>query len=86
MFKGLLPSSVAVCHATPEMWETKVKPDEEARIVKAVDKRKREFRAGRHAKKSWIKTLISSAILIGIGYGLAIIMGQPTDPNISLTD
>lgn len=51
MFKGLLPSSVAVCHATPEMWETKVKPDEEARIVKAVDKRKREFRAGRHAAR-----------------------------------
>ncbi|MBV1884298.1 MAG: 4'-phosphopantetheinyl transferase superfamily protein [Pseudomonadales bacterium] len=51
MFKDLLPPATAVCHATSKMWETTVRPDEEAHIANAVEKRKREFRAGRNAAR-----------------------------------
>ena len=60
LFKELLPSSVAVCEATPHMWDTKAQPAEEAHIAKAVDKRKREFRAGRHAARRAMEQLHSN--------------------------
>lgn len=39
------------------MWETPVSAREEALIAQAVDKRKREFRAGRHAAHALFKQL-----------------------------
>ncbi len=52
MFKTLLPPQVKVVTSEPWMWNTPVSPEEEAIIVRAVEKRRREFRAGRHAAKA----------------------------------
>lgn len=43
--------------AEPWMWETPVSPAEEALVARAVDKRKREFRAGRNAAHSLFRQL-----------------------------
>lgn len=39
------------------MWDTEVYPEEEALIARAVMKRKREFRAGRHTAHKLLETL-----------------------------
>lgn len=57
MFKDLLPSTVSYYHATPSMWDTPVNSDEEAHVAKAVEKRKREYRAGRHAARRALRQL-----------------------------
>lgn len=44
----LVPEQVVVISATDEMWTTPVLPDEEALVHGALEKRRREFRAGRH--------------------------------------
>ena len=49
MLEQLFPTDVHFQVAEPWMWETPVSPTEEALVEKAVDKRKREFRAGRNA-------------------------------------
>ncbi|MAR90223.1 MAG: 4'-phosphopantetheinyl transferase [Pseudomonadales bacterium] len=46
--KSLFPADVIWGVAEAWMWEQPLCPDEEALIARAVDKRKREFRAGRH--------------------------------------
>lgn len=51
MFDTLLPPPVNVVTSESWMWNTPVSPEEEAVITRAVDKRRREFRAGRHAAK-----------------------------------
>jgi 4'-phosphopantetheinyl transferase EntD len=44
----LFPDQVAMVSATTEMWTTPVLPEEEELISQAMEKRQREFRAGRH--------------------------------------
>ncbi len=44
----LFPDAVISARATEAMWNTPVSPAEEAQILRAVPKRQREFRAGRH--------------------------------------
>ena len=53
----LLPGSVLVAIATPDMWEHPVKPAEESAILSSVDKRKREYRAGRHCASKVLSQL-----------------------------
>lgn len=48
IFTSIFPDNVIFKIAAPWMWETPVCPAEEVLIEKAVDKRKREFRAGRN--------------------------------------
>lgn len=46
---GLYPPDVALTIATESMWQTPLRVEEETLIDGAVEKRQREFRAGRHA-------------------------------------
>lgn len=55
--KQLYPAAVAVTTATPEMWSTPVLPEEEIYIKQSVEKRRREFRAGRHCAHLALSTL-----------------------------
>lgn len=48
MFASLLPDGVLVARAADWMWNTPLSSAEEACIARAVPKRQREFRAGRH--------------------------------------
>ena len=48
MLQGIVSDNVLWKVAEDWMWETPLCAAEEALIQKAVDKRKREFRAGRH--------------------------------------
>lgn len=54
--------------ASPDMWETPVCAAEEALIARAVAKRQREFRAGRHAAHSLFKqhNVQCEALLTGV--------------------
>lgn len=55
MLSQLFPDQVFWKIAEPWMWETSVCPEEENLISKAVDKRKREFRAGRNCAHALFK-------------------------------
>ncbi len=57
MFSTLLPAHVQVTVAEDWMWNTPVSTEEEAVITRAVDKRRREFRAGRHAARKALAAL-----------------------------
>lgn len=57
MFASLLPPHVKVVTSEAWMWNTPVSPEEEATISRAVDKRRREFRAGRHAARVALEAL-----------------------------
>ena len=54
--KGIAPE-VKVAVAEDWMWEQKAYPEEEAFITRAVEKRKREFRAGRHSARAVLQAL-----------------------------
>ena len=51
MFEEMLPEYVNLVSAEPWMWATPLVDAEETLVVRAVEKRKREFRAGRHCAK-----------------------------------
>ena len=54
---ALFPDSVALVIATEAMWNTPLCHEEEALIENAVQKRRREFRAGRHAAHEALRQL-----------------------------
>jgi len=56
----LFPSDIAIVVAKAGMGETPVLPEEEIHIIKAVEKRKREFRAGRHCAHTAINTVLNN--------------------------
>lgn len=58
-----------LCLAVAEdwMWETETDPEEEACVTRAVEKRKREFRAGRHTAHKALKALGHSDVLVMVG-------------------
>jgi enterobactin synthetase component D / holo-[acyl-carrier protein] synthase len=51
MISKLFPSNVAIVVADDKMWRTPLSSEEEVYITKAVEGRKGEFRAGRHASR-----------------------------------
>lgn len=53
----ILPNQIVIVSATSAMWNTPVFPEEEALIQQAVEKRRREFRAGRHCAHSALAKL-----------------------------
>lgn len=57
MFAQQLPTDIVIVTATDSMWETTLSDVEEQTIARAVDKRKREFRAGRNAAKQALRQL-----------------------------
>ncbi|MEL7449630.1 MAG: 4'-phosphopantetheinyl transferase superfamily protein [Pseudomonadota bacterium] len=68
LFENLLPDTVSAAVARPPMWETPLGPDEEQFIATAGDKRKRDFRAGRHCAKAALGALGGPAdAVIGVG-------------------
>jgi 4'-phosphopantetheinyl transferase EntD len=56
-FDRLLPAGVVVVEATPEMWAGSLYAEEEASIVRAVTKRRREFAAGRNCAREALMKL-----------------------------
>ena len=56
----LFPGDVSIVVAKAGMGETLALPGEETHITKAVEKRKREFRAGRHCAHAAINALLNS--------------------------
>ncbi len=52
MIESIIDQDIFYKVAEPWMWETPLVAAEEALIARAVDKRKREFRAGRHSAHS----------------------------------
>ncbi len=57
MINQMVPNNVCVVVADTDMWITPLRAEEERLIAGAVDKRKREFRAGRNAAKQAIRQL-----------------------------
>lgn len=57
MLEAFFPAPLHYQVAEPWMWETPVSPQEELLVEKAVDKRKREFRAGRNAAHALFQRL-----------------------------
>jgi len=57
MLNTLFPSLVVTQTAEPWMWEAPLSSQEESFITNAVDKRKREFRAGRHSAHQALQVL-----------------------------
>lgn len=57
MFNTLLPDAVLVSRAEAWMWDTPLCSDEEAIIARAVSRRQREFRAGRHCAHALLSRL-----------------------------
>lgn len=68
MLSGIIPKGIFWKIAEDWMWETPVCSAEEALIEKAVDKRKREFRAGRNCAHALFKehSIRCNALLKGV--------------------
>ncbi len=57
MIETLFPADVVTVRATPDMYEAPLFPEEEAAILRAVEKRRREYRAGRAAARAALARL-----------------------------
>ena len=68
----MFPEAITVVVAQPWMWGSPAYPGEEAAILRACEKRKSEFRAGRHCARSALHTL-------GAGY-CAVPKGEHREP------
>lgn len=66
-FAELLPECAVLVEATPSMWESGLLPEEAAFVRNAVDKRKREFTAGRNAVRKAIEQLGRPVEAIAVG-------------------
>lgn len=73
MFATQLPASITVITADQAMWETPLTEQEENLIARAIDKRKREFRAGRNAAKQGLQRL-------GLNGDISILSGDNRRP------
>ncbi|PCJ46869.1 MAG: hypothetical protein COA99_01990 [Moraxellaceae bacterium] len=62
MLETLFPDEVVFCKAEGWMWETPTLPEEEAFVEKAVSKRQREFRAGRHSSHQALHELLDTPL------------------------
>jgi 4'-phosphopantetheinyl transferase EntD len=64
MIDPLFPDPVISVVASDEMWDAPLHPDESARLVRAVEKRRREFAAGRACARRGLEALgIRGAVL-----------------------
>lgn len=68
MNRGLFPTGVAFVEASAEMWETPAASEEEQALGHAVDKRRREFRAGRHCAREALRRIGIPAAVIPVGF------------------
>ena len=66
-FVKRIAPEVQVAVAEDWMWSQEAYPEEETYITRAVDKRKREFRAGRHAAHAALEALRISDFPIKVG-------------------
>ncbi len=66
-FISKIAPEVQVAVAEDWMWDKQVSPEEEAYITRAVEKRKREFRAGRHTAHKVMETLGISGFPLKVG-------------------
>jgi len=57
VIESLFPEGVIGVAATPEMWAESLPPEEEAAIVRAVTRRRREFTAGRACARQALASL-----------------------------
>lgn len=77
MLDKIVPSSVSLKIADDEMWDKSLSEQEESYLINSVEKRKREFRAGRNAAKEALKQIgCTGEIVIPVGE-----MRQPVWPN-----
>lgn len=60
----LFPPEVVVVEATPEMYGGALLPEEEPAVAKAVEKRRREFTAGRNAARAALEKLELPAVAL----------------------
>ncbi len=65
--RDLLPLPVVVVQATPDMWNTPLRSEEEAFLERAVEKRRREFRAGRACARRALQVLGLSTDILSVG-------------------
>lgn len=63
MLSTIFPKNTQYCEAEDWMWDTPALPGEEVSISKAVDKRKREFRAGRSCAHHALASLLNNQTL-----------------------
>ena len=70
-FARLLPDEAVVVEATPAMWETGLFPEEASYVAAAVEKRRREFTAGRNCAREALRMLGFDACSIGVGLSRA---------------
>lgn len=55
--RALLPNNIKLGTADLAMWNVQVLPEEELIVANAVEKRKKEFRGGRHSARNALKQL-----------------------------
>lgn len=77
---------IQVVVAESWMWETDAYPEEEAHITRAVTKRKREFRAGRHAARKALAELGHEHFPIKVGNHRQPLWPEGVVGSISHTD
>lgn len=66
-FERLLPRDAVVITASPAMWDGGLHADEATAVARAVEKRRREFTAGRNAARSALQTLGVTVVSIPVG-------------------
>ena len=57
MLRKILPDSIITVMATPDMWDTPAYPEELVLVSKAIEKRKKEFYAGRNCAREALRQL-----------------------------
>lgn len=67
LFDELLPPEAVFVEATAEMWGVGLRPEEADCVSRAIDKRKREFTAGRNCARAALKQLGANCGSIRVG-------------------
>ena len=66
-FTALLPPVACVVEATPPMWESGLLPEERGYVARALDRRVREFTAGRNCARAALLQLGVAPLPIRVG-------------------
>jgi 4'-phosphopantetheinyl transferase EntD len=66
-FASLLPPAACVVEATPPMWESGLLPEERGYVARALDKRVREFTAGRNCARAALRLAGTAPVAIAVG-------------------
>ena len=84
--RALLPNSIKLATADIAMWSVRVFPEEELIVANAVEKRKKEFRGGRHSARDALKQLGFSSCSILQGSNREPLFPQLVSGSISHCD